>query len=49
MGKEVWKGVLVIEGVDLPWVGYTQVRMVLDECSEWILEKREGGVIENRF
>ena len=49
MPKQVWKAVLLIEAVDLPSVGYTQVSMVFDESSESILEKTEGHVIENTF
>ena len=49
MPKQVWKAVLLIEAVDLPSVGYTQVSMVFDEFSESILEKTEGRVIENTF
>lgn len=49
MPKQVWKAVLLIEAVDLPSVGYTQVSMVFDESSESILEKTEGRVIENTF
>lgn len=49
MPKQVWKAVLLIEAVDLPSVGYTQVSMVFDESSESILEKQKVVSLKIRF